>query len=181
MNLVANLLNTHAQKLTDSDKHMIMDIGIAHVFVEGRLSKDYFSLVGVVDARVGNLIGCRGTLTINPHQFKMQGDAYLCGVKIYHGLISISDGSFKFEWSLSAGIVGGGISITYKSIKAGEKVIRWSLNGRGRVWVKLPWPYGKKSVSLSGTIDSRGCIKVTFWKLYIKINIPKFRIKWGWR
>jgi hypothetical protein len=124
-------------------------------------------------------VGVKGTIVINPHKFLLRGDVYIGGVKIFHGLISMGNGQFEFEWSQSAGRVGVGVKLKFVTVKAGGKVVRWNISGSGRAWVKLPWPLGKPSVSFGVSIDSSGNFSVTFAIVKVTVNIPKCSVKFS--
>jgi len=158
-----------------------IDAGIASVFIEGRLSSTTFSLTGALDARVGGLLGVKASLTITPSMFKMTGDVFIAGRKIFHGMIYVSGSQFTFQWSASCGRVGASASLTFRSTKNSKgQVISWYVGVDLRVWIKLPWPFGKFSLGLGCSISSDGWLSVRLGPVTIKINIVKFDIDWEW-
>lgn len=158
-----------------------IDVGIARCFIEGRLGKNHFSLVGELDARIGRLLGVKAALTINPSKFELKGDVYVAGRRIFHGIIRISGSGFKIAWSYKAGRLGADADISFSSTKNAQgKVTSWKLRAKGKVWIKLWWPFGKHSFSFGFEIDSNGNFRVYFWKIYIQVNIATFKLSWGW-
>jgi len=157
------------------------DTGIAHVFIEGRLSKDWFSLVGNLDVRIGNALGIRAALTVNPYLFKMQGDVFIACLRVYHGYVKIDGTTFIFDWSLSLGCLSAFVNFRFQSKRDGNgKVTGFEVGGRAGLSVKLCWPFGTKSISAGFTLTSSGRIRVTFWKIYLEVDIPRFKLSWGW-
>jgi hypothetical protein len=158
-----------------------LDAGIAKVFIEGRLSKDDFSLIGQLDARIGGALGVKASVSITPDAFDMRGAVYLARHKIFYGMIRVTGNSFKFHWSARCGRVGAYADIKFTSNRDDDGKCRsWSLYIGGKVWVKLKWPLGKHSVHFGFSLDRDGNFKVYYWKIYIKVNIVRFKLGWGW-
>jgi hypothetical protein len=158
-----------------------LDAGVAKVFIEGRLSKNDFSLIGTLDVRIGGLLGVKATISVTPRAFEMRGSVYLAGKKIFYGIIRVTGSSFTFHWSASCGRVGASADVKFTSNKdSSGRCTSWALYIGGKAWVKLWWPFGKHSLSFGFGLDSDGNFKVYFWKVYIKINIVRFNVDWGW-
>ena len=158
-----------------------LDAGIAKVFIEGRLSKDHFSLVGQLNVMVGSALGVKARVSVTADAFEMRGSVYIARRKIFYGLIRVSGSSFTFHWSASCGRIGAWANITFRSNRnADGDSTGWYLRISGKVWVKLWWPFGKHSLRFGFSLDSDGNFKVYFWKLYVKINIVRFDLDWGW-
>jgi hypothetical protein len=158
-----------------------LDAGIANVYVEGRLSENGFSLIGKIDNRISRKTGVVATVAVTPDAFTMVGSVYLAGSRIFFGRINVSGSSFTFYWSASSGRVGASADIKFTAKRDSNKnCIGWSLNISGKAWVKLWWPFGKHSVSFNFSLGSDGSFKVSFWKVYVKVDIVDFDLDWGW-
>jgi hypothetical protein len=158
-----------------------IDTGLMKVYMEGRLSKDSFNLIGYLDARVNGLIGVQGMVCINPQALEIRGDVYLGGRKIFHGLISVRDGEFQFQWSQSAGRAEIHLNVVFKVQRTQTLVpYNFSVKGFGYIRVDLPSPLSNVCEGVTVDIDSQGQARFKVSRVTVKLDIANCRIAVDW-
>ena len=172
--------------------HKKAKIGFALVDVEGQADPtrpQHYYLSGRSDLRKKGW-GPDVSISVSPYRDPVvRGDVYMCGRRIFHGLVDFKAHGFKFPWRHSMGRMEMEGEITYIPVYAPtnsgsggpSSIVEWEAYFNGDVVVNLWYPYGKRKTKLGNQkIDQNGSFKKRFWKMRVLVNVVTFDMKWEW-